>query len=125
MRLDEVAGRVAPEGPVMKSTSWTALLSWSVNVIVVPAATVSVEGEKLRALLFPTPDGIMIDAVNPEPEVEEVLEVEAVVMAMLVDLTGSGIPFGYSISTAPSATGMITAMITTSTITVLAGRVMG
>ncbi len=69
MRLGDVGGRAAPDGPLVKSTLWTAELSWSTKVIVVPGATFRVAGEKFSCWLSPTPWGRI--TVAPEVELDE------------------------------------------------------
>jgi hypothetical protein len=51
-------GALAPEGWEVHATLCGAEASWSLNVIVEPAATLSVAGEKLSAVFEPTPCGI-------------------------------------------------------------------
>jgi hypothetical protein len=47
-RSGDTAGVVAPLGTDVNATLWTAKESWSVQVIVVPGATVRVDGLKLE-----------------------------------------------------------------------------
>jgi hypothetical protein len=50
-------GALAPEGCEVHTTLCGALVSWSLKVMVEPAATLSVDGEKLRPV--PAPCGIV------------------------------------------------------------------
>jgi len=62
LRLGDVVPDVTdePVGTEVKSTLWVDV-SWLVNVMVVPAVTVRVEGEKFAPV--PAPDGMVTEAV--------------------------------------------------------------
>lgn len=74
---------LAPEGMAVHTTLWGAVVSWSLNVTVEPAATLSVEGWKLSALFAPTPWGITIVYVPPLAA-EDVVDGGGVVVVVLV-----------------------------------------
>jgi hypothetical protein len=80
MTSGEFAG-FAPEGELVHCTSWGAplWLSWSMKVMVVPGATVTLAGEKLSDWSFPTFWGMtMVTA----PAAVEVLAAVLVVMGV-------------------------------------------
>jgi hypothetical protein len=80
-------GALAPEGCEVHTTLCGALVSWSLKVTVVPEATVSVDGEKLRDVSEPTPCGIAMVCAPPDgaddDDAEEVVVVIAVVLLVL------------------------------------------
>lgn len=71
----ELAG-LAPDGTESHTTSCGADVSWSENVTFVPAATVTVAGEKFNCILVPTPCGITIIVTPDEPDPEELVLAE-------------------------------------------------
>jgi hypothetical protein len=85
---------VTPIGTELKSMLWMLLVSLFVKTIVVPAATVSVEGWKFNDMFAPIPLGMMMLAVAPEvvlviPVLElDVVEVvvDDVVVVLLVGM---------------------------------------
>jgi CBS domain-containing protein len=89
-RSGDTPGVVAPVGTEVKATLCVARLSWSIQVMVVPDATVIDAGEKL--LPEPAPCGMMIVAVAPLPVLDEedvvavVLLLEVVVVVLLLEV---------------------------------------
>jgi len=69
VKFGDTPGVVAPLGTEVKATLCIAVVSWSVQVIVVPGATLMLDGLKLDPV--PAPCGIVI-ALPPEaPDAEE------------------------------------------------------
>ena len=59
MTFTETGGKVAPAGPVRKSTLWTEVsLLVQTIVLFTPTTTVMVAGEKVSCKLLPTPAGM-------------------------------------------------------------------
>src|ERR1700722_10129106 len=65
---------------------WTAEVSWSEKMMVVPAETVSVAGEKLSDWLLPIPAGMMIVLVVLPEELEDVVVLVVLVLEVVVVL---------------------------------------
>jgi len=81
--LTEVDGSVAPDGPVWKSTLWTAVSSLVQTIVLfTPTTTVMLAGAKLSCMLLPTPDG-MVTTVVELPEDDEAL---VLLLVVLVDV---------------------------------------
>jgi hypothetical protein len=77
-------GALAPDGCDVHATLCGALVSWSLKVIVEPAATLSVAGEKLRAVFEPTPCGITTVYEPPPAELEDDEDVEEALVAVIL-----------------------------------------
>ena len=69
LRLGETPGVVAPLGTDVKYTLWTATVSWSVHVIVVPDVTVMLAGLKFSPL--PAPWGMVTLELPDAPDADE------------------------------------------------------
>jgi hypothetical protein len=78
-------GALAPDGCEVHATLCGALASWSLKVMVEPAATLRVDGEKLRLWSEPTPCGIVTVWAPPAAELLEDEELVAVTVVEVVE----------------------------------------